>query len=434
MLYKFGKDPDHCFWVSEMKKLSGKENRKSIIQSIAGRGVLLLLCCGLFFLSAVPAFSAEGYEKTSSKKGKFEPQLVETYGMTPIAGSYVKDGTYDVQVRSSSKYFKIQSARLQVSGGMMQLTAVMGSTAYEYVYPGFGVEAAAAEQSQYIELEKTDEGSSFTIPVQGLNQPFSCTAFSKRRHKWYDRTLLVDAASLPAEALLVNVPDYALIDAALEAYKEDHPDEIKAAGDAYYTDDSASAETADAESQSQADAESQSQADAESQRLEEETVVSLMDQEAMARIDEAVPVDLPDGTYAIEVTMTGGSGRASISSPTWLIVQNGKAFAKLLWSSMYYDYMLVGNRKYLNQTTDGGNSSFIIPVTALDEPMEVVADTTAMGDPVAIDYVLTFYEDTIGSKSQIPQEAAKKVLISALIIMVAGGIINYFVKKKRTGI
>ena len=426
MLYKFGKDPDHCFWVSEMKKLSGKENRKSIIQSIAGRGVLLLLCCGLFFLSAVPAFSAEGYEKTSSKKGKFEPQLVETYGMTPIAGSYVKDGTYDVQVRSSSKYFKIQSARLQVSGGMMQLTAVMGSTAYEYVYPGFGVEAAAAEQSQYIELEKTDEGSSFTIPVQGLNQPFSCTAFSKRRHKWYDRTLLVDAASLPAEALLVNVPDYALIDAALEAYKEDHPDEIKAAGDAYYTDDSASAETADAESQSQADA--------ESQRLEEETVVSLMDQEAMARIDEAVPVDLPDGTYAIEVTMTGGSGRASISSPTWLIVQDGKAFAKLLWSSMYYDYMLVGNRKYLNQTTDGGNSSFIIPVTALDEPMEIVADTTAMGDPVAIDYVLTFYEDTIGSKSQIPQEAAKKVLISALIIMVAGGIINYFVKKKRTGI
>ncbi|MBQ9321520.1 MAG: hypothetical protein IJ239_04075 [Eubacterium sp.] len=101
---------------------------------------------------------------------------------------------------------------------------------------------------------------------------------------------------------------------------------------------------------------------------------------------------------------------------------------------MYYDYMLVGNRKYLTQTTDGGNSSFIIPVTALDEPMEVVADTTAMGDPVAIDYVLTFYEDTIGSKSQIPQEAAKKVLISALIIMVAGGIINYFVKKRRTGV
>ena len=423
MLYKFGKDPDHCFWVSEMKKLSGKENRKSIIQSIAGRGVLLLLCCGLFFLSAVPAFSAEGYEKTSSKKGKFEPQLVETYGMTPIAGSYVKDGTYDVQVRSSSKYFKIQSARLQVSGGMMQLTAVMGSTAYEYVYPGFGVEAAAAEQSQYIELEKTDEGSSFTIPVQGLNQPFSCTAFSKRRHKWYDRTLLVDAASLPAEALLVNVPDYALIDAALEAYKEDHPDEIKAAGDAYYTDDSASAETADAESQSQADA--------ESQRLEEETVVSLMDQEAMARIDEAVPVDLPDGTYAIEVTMTGGSGRASISSPTWLIVQDGKAFAKLLWSSMYYDYMLVGNRKYLNQTTDGGNSSFIIPVTALDEPMEVVADTTAMGDPVAIDYVLTFYEDTIGDQGQIPQVAAGNVLIIAVVILGAGGVLNLIIKRKR---
>ena len=54
-----------------------------------------------------------------------------------------------------------------------------------------------------------------------------------------------------------------------------------------------------------------------------------------------------------------------------------------------------------------------------------------MGDPVEIHYELTFYEESIGEKGQIPQEAAKKVLMIAAAIIVLGGILNYFVKKKR---
>ena len=93
--------------------------------------------------------------------------------------------------------------------------------------------------------------------------------------------------------------------------------------------------------------------------------------------------------------------------------------------------MIVGGKKYLNETTDGGNSTFTIPIAVMDEDMPVIADTTAMGDPVEIEYKLTFYEDSIASKRQIPQEAAVDVLIIALIIIGAGGILNLILKRRK---
>ena len=76
------------------------------------------------------------------------------------------------------------------------------------------------------------------------------------------------------------------------------------------------------------------------------------------------------------------------------------------------------------------NSVFEIPILTMDEGMSVIADTTAMGAPHEINYTLTFYSDSIGSKSQLPQEAAKRVVAVAIVIIVGGGILNYFVNKR----
>ncbi len=155
------------------------------------------------------------------------------------------------------------------------------------------------------------------------------------------------------------------------------------------------------------------------------------DQCVFAEDMEAAAVNIHDGEYSVEVSLTGGSGKAFVSSPTWMEVKDGKAYAKLVWSSPYYDYMIVGGKKYLNETKDGGNSTFTIPITAFDSAIPVVADTTAMGHPVAIDYTLTFHSDTIDDKGMVPQEAAKKVLLRAAIIIVIGAVLNFFVQKRR---
>ena len=147
---------------------------------------------------------------------------------------------------------------------------------------------------------------------------------------------------------------------------------------------------------------------------------------------EPLSVDKEDGEYAIYVSMTGGSGKATVVSPTVFLVKDGKAYAKLQWSSSNYDYMIVAGEKILNENTnENGYSTFTIPVTAFDSEMSVIADTTAMGTPHEITYALTFYADSIESKGALPQEAAKRVLVVAAIIIVGGGILNHFVAKRR---
>ena len=96
-----------------------------------------------------------------------------------------------------------------------------------------------------------------------------------------------------------------------------------------------------------------------------------------------------DGTYTCEVTLEGGSGRATVESPAALTVADGKMTATIVWSSPNYDYMLVDGKKYLPTNTEG-NSTFEIPVSALDTALDVTADTVAMSTPHEIEYTLTF--------------------------------------------
>ena len=114
--------------------------------------------------------------------------------------------------------------------------------------------------------------------------------------------------------------------------------------------------------------------------------VSVRNVEAQA--EEAVETPA-DGSYTCEVTLEGGSGRATVDSPAALTVADGKMTATIVWSSPNYDYMIVDGEKYLPTNTEG-NSTFEIPVSALGTPLSVVADTVAMSTPHEIEYTLTF--------------------------------------------
>lgn len=104
--------------------------------------------------------------------------------------------------------------------------------------------------------------------------------------------------------------------------------------------------------------------------------------------------DLADGSYLVEMTFEGGSGRAGIASPVTITVENQKVTASVEWSSPNYDYMLVDGEKFLPVNTEG-NSVFEIPVAAFNEPVTVIGDTVAMSKPHEIEYTLTFHSDTI---------------------------------------
>ena len=112
--------------------------------------------------------------------------------------------------------------------------------------------------------------------------------------------------------------------------------------------------------------------------------------------DETAAEAPADGTYTCAVTLEGGSGRATVESPAALTVAAGAMTATIVWSSPNYDYMLIDGEKYLPINTEG-NSTFEIPVAALDTALAVTADTVAMSTPHEIDYTLTFDSATLAA-------------------------------------
>ncbi|MBR5917980.1 MAG: hypothetical protein IKZ76_07875 [Lachnospiraceae bacterium] len=103
-----------------------------------------------------------------------------------------------------------------------------------------------------------------------------------------------------------------------------------------------------------------------------------------------------EGDHTIEVDLEGGSGKATITSPAQIKTSDdGSQVVLVEWSSPNYDYMLVGEEKYLPVNPEGENSIFEIPVANFDEPLEVIADTVAMSKPHEIEYTLIFHSDTM---------------------------------------
>lgn len=96
-------------------------------------------------------------------------------------------------------------------------------------------------------------------------------------------------------------------------------------------------------------------------------------------------------TVSCEVTMTGGSGRASVESPALVTEEKNGKKVRLVWSSSYYDYMVVDGKKYMNEVKPGENSTFTIPFEAYDESFSVIGDTTAMSQPHEIKYRITVH-------------------------------------------
>ena len=108
-----------------------------------------------------------------------------------------------------------------------------------------------------------------------------------------------------------------------------------------------------------------------------------------------------NGSYTVGVSLSGGTGRASVKSPAELTVSDGGMTARIEWSSPNYDLMIVGGERLLPVNTEG-DSVFLVPVEDLSVPLDVQAETVAMSEPHLIGYTLAFDPSSVRAAGPSP--------------------------------
>lgn len=121
--------------------------------------------------------------------------------LNPIFADKVKDGTYEITVDSSSSMFNVIHCQLIVENGGMKAVMTMSGDGYGKVYMGTGEQALADTEENYIPFELDAEGKkTFTVPVEALDKEVQCAAWSLKKEKWYDRTLIFLSEGMAEDA------------------------------------------------------------------------------------------------------------------------------------------------------------------------------------------------------------------------------------------
>ena len=126
----------------------------------------------------------------------------EAAAVPVVHADQIEEGTYAIEVDSSSSMFKVVDAQLTVRDQKMTALLTLSGTGYLKLYMGTGEQAAADADEQCIYYVENPAGQyTYEVPVEALNQEVDCAAWSIRKEKWYDRVLVFESSLIPESAM-----------------------------------------------------------------------------------------------------------------------------------------------------------------------------------------------------------------------------------------
>ena len=148
-------------------------------------------------LTAVKAGTSE---MTVSIKNAEGTELKATCKVTVTASETenktLTDGSYQVDVNTGNKMFKVTNCILTSEKGKMYAVITLSGTGYDYLYMGTAADAAEAAAKDYISYVADEAGKyTYKVPVESLDKGIAVAAHSIKNDKWYDRTLTFSSAS-----------------------------------------------------------------------------------------------------------------------------------------------------------------------------------------------------------------------------------------------
>lgn len=106
------------------------------------------------------------------------------------------DGSYQVDVETGNKMFKVTNCILTSEKGKMYAVITLSGTGYDCLYMGTAADAVKATAKDYIPYVVNGAGQyTYKIPVESLDKGIAVAAHSIKNDKWYDRTLIFSSSS-----------------------------------------------------------------------------------------------------------------------------------------------------------------------------------------------------------------------------------------------
>ena len=301
---------------------------------------------------------------------------------TPTPEATVANGIYSMDVTSSSSMFKVVDCILTAKDGKMSAVLTLSGTGYGYLYMGTKEEAASADQSSWIPYQVNEEGKyTYTVPVEALDKEIAVAAYSIKKGIWYDRMLTFQSETMKKIADLNSTDSENKGDSGNNG-NTGNSGTTGGSNNTGNTGTNNSAFPGGSVSGTNSGKTDGNDGKADNvSKYESDTSGST------SHVDSGTT--LKDGVYTPDrFTWSGGTGKVQITCNK-VTIQNGQAYATLVFSSDHYQYVKANGNKYYT-TKGGGSATAVIPV-ALNQNNKIIGMTDKMSVAHEIEYTIFIY-------------------------------------------
>ena len=304
---------------------------------------------------------------------------------TPTPEATVANGIYSMDVVSSSSMFKVVDCILTAKDGKMSAVLTLSGTGYGYLYMGTKEEAASADQSSWIPYQVNEEGKyTYTVPVEALDKEIAVAAYSIKKGIWYDRTLTFQSETMKKIADLNSTDSNNKGDSG----NTGNNGNIGNSGTTGGSNNTGNTGTNNsAFPGGSVPGTNSGKTDGNDGKADNVSKYESDTSGSTSHVDSGTT--LKDGVYTPDrFTWSGGTGKVQITCNK-VTIQNGQAYATLVFSSDHYQYVKANGNKYYT-TKGGGSATAVIPV-ALNQNNKIIGMTDKMSVAHEIEYTIFIY-------------------------------------------
>lgn len=297
----------------------------------------------------------------------------------------VANGIYSMDVVSSSSMFKVVDCILTAKDGKMSAVLTLSGTGYGYLYMGTKEEAASADQSSWIPYQVNEEGKyTYTVPVEALDKEIAVAAYSIKKGIWYDRALTFQSETMKKIADLNSTDSNNKGDSG-NTGNNGNTGNSGTTGGSNNTGNTGTNNSAFPGGS--VPGTNSGKTDGNDGKADNVSKYESDTSGSTSHVNSGTT--LKDGVYTPDrFTWSGGTGKVQITCNK-VTIQNGQAYATLVFSSDHYQYVKANGNKYYT-TKGGGSATAVIPV-ALNQNIKIIGMTDKMSVAHEIEYTIFIY-------------------------------------------